>query len=87
DADGDIDLLFLDNEGVKIAVNNGNFTFVIQYTTISNPNNWHTEIHWQDLDRDQDLDIVFDMFTYMNVAGVYHPALHNMPFYTRNRSW
>ena len=87
DGDSDIDLLFLDNEGVKIAVNNGDFTFVIQYTTISNPNNWHTEIHWKDLDQDQDLDIVFDMFIYMNEAGVYHPALHNMPFYTRNRSW
>ncbi|HET6544666.1 MAG TPA: T9SS type A sorting domain-containing protein [Chryseolinea sp.] len=87
DGDGDVDFLFLDNEGIKIAINNGNFAFVIENTTISNPNNWHTEIHWQDLDRDQDLDIIFDIFTYMNVAGVYHQALHNMPVYTRNRSW
>ncbi|HEX6223756.1 MAG TPA: VCBS repeat-containing protein, partial [Chryseolinea sp.] len=87
DGDGDIDLLFLDNEGVKIAANNGDFTFVIQYTTVSNPSNLRVEIHWQDLDGDLDLDIVFDTFTYMNIEGVHHPALHNMPPYTRNRSW
>ena len=87
DGDGDIDFIFLDNEGVKIGVNNGNFAFGIQSTTISNPNNLRTEVHWQDLDGDLDTDIVFDTFTYMYVAGAYQPALHNMPALTRNRSW
>jgi len=86
DRDGDIDLLFVDSEAIKVAVNNGSGIFTIQNTNIDNPGNWR-ELHWRDLDGDQDPDIVFETFIYLNTSGNFSPALFKMPAYTRNRSW
>jgi hypothetical protein len=86
DGDGDIDLLIVDYQSLKILVNQGGLMFQVIDPALSN-NGYQSTVHWRDLDGDTDLDIVFDNKIYLKDNAAYRLSKDEMPVFTSNRSW
>ena len=86
DADGDVDILIVDNQTLKIASNTGHLSFALQSTTMTDNMN-PPAAHWQDLDGDLDLDIVLDHLLFVNDQGAYTKALRELPEFIHEVAW
>jgi hypothetical protein len=86
DNDNDIDLLLMDMQNLAIAINQGNISFDVSFTSI-NGNSNPSIVHWVDLDGDSKYDIVLDDLIFFNRNNEYQLSNIKLPNSTNNIHW